>query len=478
MAIVRALPHSPHTVGLCVVGGGAAGFYAAISSAERVATTQRRIGEILIVEKSDSLLRKVSISGGGRCNVTHDPVALPALIQSSYPRGSELMAHLARRHSAAHVTQWFQSKGVQLKTESDGRVFPLSDKSETIVDCLVSTAESLGIRMLLGARVCALRKVSVEPPFTQFSLEIETESAQCAVLCRRAILCMGSAQKRSVQKLLQDAGAKVRPVAPSLFSVLTRSPDLAGLQGLSVPDAAIEIVGEHLPSLPPIRGAVLITHEGLSGPGILRLSAWGAFALKEVGYRAKLRLNWVPFLRSPDDAAEAILAVPSGRENRPPVRRKPLGDVSPWPRRLPARLWGRLLQKLEAEEGSSNFRPFVRQYKVDGLPLRQWPWAVFGCPEASKLLATTLWNHLTVHEVEVQGRRLNKEEFVTAGGVDVRELDWDRMELRSHPGLHFAGELLDVDGITGGFNFQGCWSSGHAAGVAAADALQGTGLGA
>ncbi|CAE7454712.1 CEQORH [Symbiodinium necroappetens] len=167
------------------------------------------------------------------------------------------------------------------------------------------------------------------------------------------------------------------------------SRDLAGLQGLSVPDAALELVGEHLP---------------------------------------RIRL-------------------------------------------LPARLWRRLLQKLETEEGNSKFRPFVRQYRVDGLPLTQWPWAVFGFPDAGKCLALAVWNHLTALEVEVCGRRTNKEEFVTAGGVDVRELHWDRMELRSCPGLHFAGEIVDIDGITGGFNFQGCWSTGYAAGIAAADAF-------
>ena len=463
MSIVRTLPRSPHSVGLCVVGGGAAGFYAAIACAEAAATAPQRGREILIVESSSKFLHKVSISGGGRCNVTHSPVAS---IESSYPRGSGIMAQLAVRHGAVHAAKWFESKGVQLKTEEDGRVFPVSDKSESIVDCLVNTAASLGIRMLLGGRVCTLQRTSAEP--TRFSLEVQTESGEQAILCRRAILCMGSAQKRSVQKLLRDAGAKLRPLAPSLFSVLTGSCDLAGLQGLSVPDAALELVGSQ--HLPRIRGPVLITHEGLSGPAILRLSAWAAFAFKEAGYRARLRVNWVPSLTL-DDAVEAILAVPSGRGSRPPVRRKPVGDVSPWPGLLPARLWGRLLQKLEVEEGNSKFRPFVRQYRVDGLPLAQWPWAVFGFPDAGRCLAVALWNHLTALEVEVRGRRTNKEEFVTAGGVDVRELDWDRMELRSCPGLHFAGEIVDIDGITGGFNFQGCWSSGYAAGIAAADAF-------
>ena len=466
MSILRALPSSPHSVGLCVVGGGAAGFYAAIKSAERAAAMagQGKRREVLIVEKTDRFLHKVSISGGGRCNVTHRP---GGLLDSSYPRGSELMAHLATQHGAAQAAKWFESRGVELKTEADGRVFPKSDRSESIVDCLRSTAASLGIGVLLGGRVCALHKVSAEP--SKFCLDVQTDTGLQAVLCKRAILCMGSAQKRSVQKLLHDAGASISPLAPSLFSVLTSSLDLAGLQGVSVPDAQVGIVGEE--HLPRVRGPVLVTHEGLSGPAILRLSAWGAFALKKAGYKATLQLNWVPSLQDPNEVTQALLAVPRGRKNRPPVRRKPLGEVSPWPGRVPARLWERLLQKLEAEDGSSNFRPFVGQYRVAELPLARWPWAVFGMPEASELLAQALWRHLTAHKVDVQGRRPNKEEFVTAGGVDIAELDWNRMELRSCPGLHFAGEILDVDGITGGFNFQGCWSSAYAAGIAASEDL-------
>ena len=461
MSVIRALPCSLHSVKLCVIGGGAAGFYAAIASAERAG---RRGEDVLIVEKSDKLLHKVSISGGGRCNVTHWP---SALLQSSYPRGYELMSCLAARHGAEHTAKWFESKGVELKTEADGRLFPASDRSESIVDCLKSTAARLGIRVLLKGHVHALHKSTEEPK--QFSLHVQTDSVQQVVECRRVILCMGSAQKRSVQKLLHDAGASIRPLAPSLFSVLTSSVDLAGLQGVSLPDAEVEILGER--HLPKARGPVLITHEGLSGPAILRLSAWGAFVLKDAGYQARLRLNWAPSLQTPDDAAEAILAVPTGRERRPPVRRKPIGEVSPWPGRLPARLWERLLRKMEAEEGHMKFIPFVRQYKVSGLPLAHWPWAVFSSPEASEVLARTIWSCLTAFEVEVQGRRLNKEEFVTAGGVDLHDLDWTRMELRSCPGLHFAGEVLDIDGITGGFNFQGCWSTGYAAGVAASDVL-------
>eukprot|EP00438_Fugacium_kawagutii_P024909 Skav236057 [mRNA] locus=scaffold2566:100640:102133:+ [translate_table: standard] len=487
----------PAEVALCVIGGGAAGFYAAISCAERAISNGHRKPDILIVEKSDKLLHKVSISGGGRCNVLHRH-GVPEI--QSYPRGTQLMEHLASRHGALDSARWFESKGVELKTEEDGRVFPASNTSKSIVDCFMSTATSLGIKVLLNANV-----LGVVPTEARFCLQIEnTESkirneGKQEVHCKRLVICTGSAQKRSVQAILRDAGAQICPVVPSLFSLQFSSlaaSKFRGLEGVAVPDAVVEMNREktwhssgldapntcrRCPDIPQVRGPVLITHEGISGPAILRLSAWGAYAFKEVDYKAVLTINWAPYLTF-DALVRSIMEVPGGRTNQPPVRRKAVGEVSPWPGVLPARLWQRLLQHAESNESkefsslrqlsifkSPSCEAILRQRPP--IPLREWPWRFFGKAEAAEALAKVMLPCVTQDEVGVAGRRVNKEEFVTAGGVNLSCLDWERMELRSQPGVHFAGETVDVDGITGGFNFQGCWSTGYAAGMAAADSL-------
>ena len=478
----------PLAADLCVIGGGAAGFYAAISFAERaISNGYRKVPDILILEKSGKLLHKVSISGGGRCNVLHRH----GVPQNSYPRGAKLMETLATTHGAIHSARWFESKGVQLKTEDDGRVFPASNTSKSIVDCFLSTAGSLGIKVLLSTK--ALTVDANEAGF-----HIRVESVECEdgtrgdkqqIHCKRLVICTGSAQKRSVQALLRDAGAEIRPVAPSLFSLqfsTTAASRFRGLEGVAVQDAGVKInaekgvwKGSNL-CTPQIRGPVLITHEGISGPAILRLSAWGAYQFQEVDYKAMLDINWAPYLTE-KGMVNSIMEVPGGRANQPPVRRKAVGEVSPWPGVLPARLWQRLLEHADAD---GDLTSHLRQLSVfdspgckailsqtPSVPVSQWPWRFFGKAEAAQALSKVMLPRITQDQISVAGRRTNKEEFVTAGGVDLNALDWKRMESRSRPGIHFAGEAVDVDGITGGFNFQGCWSSGYAAGVAAADSL-------
>ena len=463
------LQRLPLTSDLCVIGGGASGFYAAIAYAEEALSHGRR-PEVLILEKSEKLLHKVSISGGGRCNVLHKACVLP---KKSYPRGAKLMEYLARRHGPADSYRWFQSKGIELKTEADGRVFPASNTSKSIVDCFVSTADSLGVRVLLNAQVTSIERTAEE----MFSI-----SAGGKLRCKRLIVCTGSAQKRSAQALLQSAGANLQPVAPSLFSLLfapSSAQRFHALEGVAVPDAHVEI--EDDPDV-HARGPLLITHGGISGPAILRLSAWGAYVFHKK-MQQTLRINWAPHLTA-SDMARCIMEVPNGRREQPPVRRKALGDVSPWPSVLPARLWARLLR--HADEQSHLASEFSDLSTYDSLkesvhlksfsklretPLAQWPWRLFMKSAAAEALAAAMFPWVTRDRVEVAGRRVNKEEFVTAGGVDLKDLDWDTMESRSFPGVHFAGEALDVDGITGGFNFQNCWSSGYVAGVQAAKAM-------
>lgn len=312
---------------------------------------------------------------------------------------------------------------------------------------------------------------------------METSEGSQQILCRRLVICTGSAQKRTVQSLLKDAGAGISPVAPSLFSLqfsASTASKFQGLAGLAVPDAVVEIAENTKSSIPHIQGPLLITHGGISGPAILRLSAWGAYAFRDVDYNAVLKINWAPHTNE-KDMVHSIMKVPAGREKQPPVRRKAVSEVSPWPGVLPARLWHRLLEQADVNNDLTSHLSQLSALQTPSckailkqtpqIPLIQWPWRFFGRPEAAQALAKAMLPSITQDQVAVAGRRVNKEEFVTAGGVDLNLLDWNRMELKSQPGVHFAGEALDVDGITGGFNFQGCWSSGYAAGVAVANSL-------
>ena len=471
----------PRATDLCVIGGGAAGFYAAITCAERAIENGHASPDILVMEKSEKLLHKVSISGGGRCNVLHR-YGVPQA--ASYPRGAGLMEHLSAAHGALDSAQWFESKGVQLKTEEDGRVFPASNTSKSIVDCFMSTASTLGIKVLLNTRAHTVDKTTEHFCVNVRGTDMmETSEGSQQILCRRLVICTGSAQKRTVQSLLKDAGAGISPVAPSLFSLqfsASTASKFQGLAGLAVPDAVVEIAENTQSSIPHIQGPLLITHGGISGPAILRLSAWGAYAFRDVDYNAVLKINWAPHTNE-KDMVHSIMEVPAGREKQPPVRRKAVSEVSPWPGVLPARLWHRLLEQADVNNDLTSHLSQLSALQTPSckailkqtpqIPLIQWPWRFFGRPEAAQALAKAMLPSITQDQVAVAGRRVNKEEFVTAGGVDLNLLDWNRMELKSQPGVHFAGEALDVDGITGGFNFQGCWSSGYAAGVAVANSL-------
>ncbi|CAE8611088.1 unnamed protein product [Polarella glacialis] len=434
----------PQVARVCVVGGGASGFYSAIACAERVAAAGPPVRVASLAHPQEAgililVLHKVRISGGGRCNVTHGHGVLPA---ASYPRGqAKLLEALSARHGPLDSWRWFEQRGVALKTEADGRVFPVSDSSACIVGALTAAAEELGVQVKSGIKV-----LSIEP-YAQAELISATSSSTSP-----------------------SFGLADGPAATKARFVLTVESEDGIQQQISC-------------------GRV-------SGPAILRLSAWGAYSFQETDYKAKLRLNWLPSVSSLSEVTEAVLAVPAGRPGlRPPVRRKPLGEVSPWPGTLPARLWGRLLQRASESwaadnnnnENSSNNNKNNKNKNSNknsnnsnnsnnndnnALPLWEQPWGRFGKQERAERLAQAVWPHLSAHEVVVSGRRPNKEEFVTAGGVDWRQdLDWERMESLSSRGLHFAGEAVDVDGITGGFNFQGCWSTGYAAGTAAADEL-------
>lgn len=430
---------------------------------------------VLILEKSADVLHKVRMSGGGRCNVTHRPgIALPA---DTYPRGAALVQALSSKHSASDTAAWFESRGVSLKTESDGRIFPVSDSSSSVVNCLAGTADALGIQVFRGARVSSLARLpgpaAQGSSGTRFQLAVlDTGGNISHMHCDRVIMCCGSMQIRSTRRLLEDAGVSIRTTAPSLFSLLLASAckaDVQGLEGVTVPDACISIrgpattdgqsqlqqSGSNSENPSSQRGPILITHGGLSGPAVLRLSSWEAFSLQQYQYNAEVCVNWAPYIGNAAAAADEFRAMSSGVPGvRPSMRHRAIGEVSPWPNRLPARLWRRIL--------GLSCRP----------SLAGQAWRHVEGAAAAQAMANALWPSLTEHKLITSGRRTNKDEFVTAGGVDwLRAVDLERMESTEVPGLHFSGEVLDVDGVTGGFNFQACWSTGYVAGRAVAAAI-------
>jgi len=370
---------------IVVVGGGAAGFMAAITAAEAGA-------DVTIVEKSREFLVKVRISGGGRCNVTHACFD-PREFAIRFPRGERELIGPLQRFGARETVEWFESRGVKLKTEDDGRMFPVTDSSQTIIDCLTGAARAAGVKLVTGRTI------------DRFPED-----------CDRLLLATGGCRTDAGGKFAASFGHVIEPPVPSLFTFHIDVPWLRELAGISV-DAEVSAAGLRE------RGAVLFTHMGLSGPSILRLSAWGARKLHALDYRFPLTVNWLPGK-----------ALDFGRMRREHgaklVANTPL---------LPVRLWERL---------------------VDAPELR---WSKLSRAEQHRLE-----QRLTRMELPVTGKSLNKEEFVTCGGVRLREVNFKTMESRVRPGLYLAGELLDIDGITGGFNFQSAWTTGWLAGRAMA----------
>ncbi|MDX2185614.1 MAG: NAD(P)/FAD-dependent oxidoreductase [Opitutaceae bacterium] len=398
-----------------VVGGGAAGFFGAITCAE---TFPGR--EVRLLEATGHLLAKVRISGGGRCNVTH-ACWEPRELVKRYPRGSRELLGAFSRWQPRDTVAWFEARGVALKAEEDGRMFPTTDDSSTIVGCLEKAAHDAGVKIELHA---AVREVTVHPGGSpRFTLAL-TDGTSLA--CDRLLIATGG--NKSTLPLLARLGHAIEPPVPSLFTFNITDPRLAGLAGLSVPNAATWVVGTKLRE----QGPVLVTHWGLSGPGILKLSAWGARELASLHYRFPLRVNWLG-TQSVEKAKEQLAAERVQHPKRQLATANPFG--------LPGRLWEKLL------------------HHVGAAPDLQWA-------GAGNALLAKLANELCGAEFAVEGKSTNKEEFVTCGGVRLSEVDFKTLESRVCPGLHFAGEVLDIDGITGGFNFQAAWTTARLAGLA------------
>lgn len=415
---------------IAVVGGGAAGFFAAITAAEASPDCA-----VTIYEATSHLLAKVKVSGGGRCNVTHACFEPRELIKR-YPRGGRELLGAFSRWQPRDTVEWFQARGVTLKTEADGRMFPVTDSSQTIVDCLLAAAREAGVAIRLNCGVKTVERgvpdALSEPNASggrvpPFGLQLTTGET---VVADRVLLAAGGNRSNAGFTIAAGFGHTIEPPVPSLFTFNIKDPRLDGLAGVTVEEAVTAVAGQKLQE----RGPVLVTHWGLSGPGILKLSAWGARTLHDLGYKFTLRVNWAPKF-NPETARAALEQARAANAKKQLTTWCPLG--------LPLRLWERLV-------AAAGFAP-------------EAIWAGAG-NTALRALATQVCEA----EFAVDGKSTFKDEFVTCGGVRLSEVDFKTMESRLVPGLHFAGEFLDVDGITGGFNFQNAWTTGRLAGLAMA----------
>lgn len=394
---------------VAVVGGGAAGFFAGINAARIHPNI-----EVTIFEKSREVLSKVRISGGGRCNVTHncfDPEALA----KAYPRGSRELRWAFEQFQAEDTVAWFENRGVELKTESDGRMFPVTDDSATIINCLKQEAEKYGVRVRTKTRVEAIRPI--EENRYELSIRGKKEQAFDAV-----IISCGGSNRRTNYEWLEELGHSIVEPVPSLFTFNFKNKIFSDLSGISVENCSVAIEGTSFQH----SGPILITHWGLSAPAVLKTSAWAARYLYEKNYRFVIKVNWL-HPKKEQEVREIL------RKLRKENARKTAVKQDQFP--IPNRLWERFL---ELSEISPNTR-----------------WA-----ELSNQNIHELTRQLTSARYQIQGKTTYKEEFVTSGGIPLDEVNMGSMESKKCPNIYFAGEVLNIDGITGGYNFQSAWTTG------------------
>jgi len=395
-----------------IIGGGAAGFFAAIQSAHTGA-------KIILLEKTSKLLSKVKVSGGGRCNVTHD-CDYPSQLVKFYPRGLKSLKKPFSKFDVNDTREWFEERGVKLKTESDGRVFPVSDSSQTIIDCLMSEVEKLGIEIRTQSEV-----VSVEPNSDHFVIRLKSGEE---LRLRKVIITVGGYPKSKSYDWLRELGTTIVEPVPSLFTFNVPDSDMKDLQGLSVSFGIVSVPGTTWKN----DGPILITHWGFSAPAVIKLSAWAAVDLNAREYQFPIHINWTG-----KDEETVRSTLREMRELHPTkqLMSNPLFDI-------PKRLWERLCQKVQISESN----------RYADLPAKTMNRFI-------EILVRCFY--------QVNGKTTFKEEFVTAGGVDLSEVNLTTFESKKIPGLYFAGEVLNVDGVTGGYNFQHAWTSGYLAGKSA-----------
>ena len=393
---------------VAVIGGGAAGFFAALSAAQHHPESQ-----VILFEKSDKLLSKVKVSGGGRCNVTHACFSQSAFAKH-YPRGGRQLKKAFGMFSAQDTIDWFTERGVPLKTEDDGRMFPVANTSQAVIDCLLREAHKAGIDIRMKAPIRSIQ------PLDGGGFNLHGERFD------RVVVATGGSPKATGFDWLVALGHTISAPVPSLFTFNMPGETITKRMGLVVPNAIVRIQGTKLSH----QGPVLITHWGMSGPAVLKLSAWGARELAERDYGFNIQVNWIGVTNEAEVSAQWEDALPD-------MLRKKMANACPFD--LPKNFWLHALDKAKIDPNTS--------------------WAELGKKPRNRLI-----NGLLNDTYTVAGKTTFKEEFVTCGGVTLGEVDFNTMESRIVPGLHFSGEVLDVDGITGGFNFQAAWTTGYIAG--------------
>lgn len=399
---------------IVIAGGGPAGFFAGIRCME----LNPRL-RVFVIEKARRTLGKVLISGGGRCNVTHACFE-PAKLVTYYPRGAAELRGAFTRFQPAHTVNWFEERGVKLKTELDGRMFPVTDSSETIANCLRESARRAGVFVRTGMGLKGAEKSSDNG----FRLIVQREGEFFHVQSKKSLIATGSDSK--TREIVKSMGHSIEDPVPSLFTFNIKDKRIEGLAGVSVESVTLRM-DSVIQS-----GPLLITHWGLSGPAVLRVSAWGARLLHEKNYQAKLIINWLG-----NYTFDKVIEILQRHKDWRGIARKKV-SVEPAFTQLPTRLWKQLTQFI----GEKN-------------------WA-----DVSKAELRNLATELTAGEFRIEGKGQFKEEFVTSGGVKLNEVDFKTMQSRLVEGLFFAGEVLDIDGLTGGFNFQSSWTTGWLSGNA------------
>lgn len=404
------MKESPRIKKIAVLGGGAAGFFGSI-----IAKIALPAAEVVLYEKTQQLLSKVRISGGGRCNVTHACFD-PKILVQNYPRGAQALLGPFHRFQPQDTVNWFEERGVKLKVEDDGRMFPISDDSETIVSCLKDQATKSGVKICRGHKLDSLERQE-----DQYVLKFDNDAI---AVCDRLLVATGSSP--AMWQMMQSLGHTIVPPVPSLFTFRLPGSPLLELAGVTVLDVQVKMQGEALKQ----RGPLLITHWGFSGPAILKLSAWEARRWHACSYTAKIEVNWLGGM-SLAEVRQELLTL------KEMAAARFLGNEGP--KTLPKSLWRQLVIR-------SGLSPDSR-------------WSTLSTQALQKLAQEV---HCSIFEV--QGKSTHKDEFVTCGGVDLSEVNFKTMESKICPGIYFAGEVLNIDGVTGGFNFQNAWTTAWIAG--------------
>ena len=402
---------------IIIIGAGAAGIFAAANLSAKQPGIQ-----VTVLEKSPKLLSKVKVSGGGRCNVTN-ACKEPHQLIKNYPRSNKKLAQAFAEFGTEDTVRWFEERGVKLKTEPDGRIFPVSDNSQTIIDCLLAACERNGVKIL--PRTGVEQIIRQEDGFTLVTASGKTIQGD------QILVATGGGNKAEAYHWLEKLGHSIAPPVPSLFTFNLKDKAITELAGVSVPEVTVKIAGTKLEQ----KGPILITHWGLSGPVVLRTSAWGARILHDKNYNYTVLVNWLSELKEPE--ARKSLEAYKSKHPKQKIISNPLFS-------LPKRLWEFLCTKAGIGEETL--------------------WNNYSGKSYNRLI-----NILVTDEYQASGKTTFKEEFVTCGGIPLSEVNLQTMESRICPGLYFAGEVLDIDGITGGFNFQAAWTTGWLAAKAMAE---------